>query len=288
MKRRIFLFHMVTLMLSLLILLAVSGGVLHLVFRAYQDQSVPAADSRSDQAQAVLENWPEDDRSWWELDRQLGELDYQLVVERDHNPIYSSLDGFQEELYSRISPDASWPESGTLSLQDQGIYIVGRRCGDVILVAMMEPRVPEMFGRPRPQNEAVVLAVIVSGLAAIGVIGMISAVFTRYQVRQILRPVNALVRAAKRVEEGDLSTPVAYRETDEFSGVCAAFDHMQQHLLEEREKNAHYEQARTDLVSEGDAGRSGQHPGETGAILGHRLSESLPDGAAASAAVLLL
>ena len=249
MKRRIFLFHMVTLMLSLLILLAVSGGVLHLVFRAYQDQSVPAADSRSDQAQAVLENWPEDDRSWWELDRQLGELDYQLVVERDHNPIYSSLDGFQEELYSRISPDASWPESGTLSLQDQGIYIVGRRCGDVILVAMMEPRVPEMFGRPRPQNEAVVLAVIVSGLAAIGVIGMISAVFTRYQVRQILRPVNALVRAAKRVEEGDLSTPVAYRETDEFSGVCAAFDHMQQHLLEEREKNAHYEQARTDLVA---------------------------------------
>lgn len=31
--------------------------------------------------------------------------------------------------------------------------------------------------------------------------------------------------------------------------MCAAFDHMQRHLLEEREKNAHYEQARTDLVA---------------------------------------
>ena len=47
MRRQIFFFHMVTLILALLTLLTVSGGVLHLVFRAYQDQAVPAADSRS-------------------------------------------------------------------------------------------------------------------------------------------------------------------------------------------------------------------------------------------------
>ena len=31
--------------------------------------------------------------------------------------------------------------------------------------------------------------------------------------------------------------------------MCAAFDHMQQHLLAEREKNAAYQRARTDLVA---------------------------------------
>lgn len=173
------------------------------------------------------------------------------MVEWNHTPIYSSLDGFQEELYSRIAPEASWPESGTLSLQDQGILIVGRRCGDVTLVAMMELRVPEMFGRQRPQNEAVILAVIVTGLLVIGVIGGLSLIFTHYQVRQILRPVNAIIQAAGRVERGDLSTPTPLDQKgpDEFASVYTAFEHMRQHLLEEQEKNARYEQARTDLVA---------------------------------------
>ena len=249
MKRQIFLFHMVTLILALLILLAVGGGVLHLMFQMYQEQAVPAADSRAGQVQAALDGWPEGYFDWRELDWQLEELDYRLVVERDHRVLYSSLEGFQQELYGRISQDASWPESGTLALQDQGVYIVGRQCGDVVLVAMMEPQMPEMFGRPRPQNEAVLIAFSVSGLMAIAIIGVFSLLFARYQVRQILRPVNALVQAARRVEEGDLSTPVAYQGEDEFAPVCAAFDHMQQHLLEEREKNACYEQARTDLVA---------------------------------------
>ena len=139
MKRRIFFFHTVALVVSLLALLVMCGGTIHLVLRMYQEQAVPAADSRSEQVQAALSSWPEDSWEWWELDRQLGEWNYQLVVEQDHHILYSSLDRFQEELYSRIAADASWPESGTLSLQDQGIYIVGRRCGDVVLVAMMEP-----------------------------------------------------------------------------------------------------------------------------------------------------
>ena len=249
MRRQIFLFHMGTLILALLFLLAVNGLVLHLVFSFYQEQAVPAADSRSDQAQGTLDDWPENSRDWRELDRQLETFGYQLMVEENQQVIYTSLDSFQQKIYDRIAPEASWPASGTLSLQDEGIYIIGRQCGDTVLVAMMEPKVPEMFGRPRPQNEALFLSYLIGGLVSIGVIGGFSLLFTKYQVRQILRPMNALSQAAQRVEQGDLSTPVAYGRESEFSQVCAAFDHMQEHLLEEREKNAHYEQARTDLVA---------------------------------------
>ena len=249
MKRQIFLFHMVTLILALLILLAVGGGVLHLMFQMYQEQAVPAADSRAGQVQAALDGWPEGYFDWRELDWQLEELDYRLVVERDHRVLYSSLEGFQQELYGRISQDASWPESGTLALQDQGVYIVGRQCGDVVLVAMMEPQTPEMFGQQRPQNEAALISFSVSGLAAIAIIGVLSFLFTQYQIRRILKPVNAIIQAAGRVERGDLSTPLDCKGPDEFSSVYAAFEHMRRHLLEEQKKNARYEQARTDLVA---------------------------------------
>lgn len=249
MKRQIFLFHMLTLILALVTLLAVSGGVVRLVLDLYQDQAVPAADGRSEQVQAILTQWPEEGRDWRALDRQLGALDYRLVVEGERAVLYSSLDPFQEELYRRIAAQASWPSSGVLSVQDQGVLMVGRQCGAVSLVAMLQPMGPEMFGRTRPQGEALMLAVLVSGVAAIGVIVLFSLLFARYQVRRILRPVNALVEAARRVEQGDLSTPVAYGGQDEFLSVCVAFDHMQQHLREERVKNARYEQARTDLVA---------------------------------------
>ena len=249
MKRQIFFFHMGTLLAALLFLLAVNGLVLHVVFSLYQAQAVPAADSRSDQVQGTLDGWPENSRDWKELDRQLETFGYQLMVEEEQKVLYSSLDGFQRDLYDHIAPAASWPETGTLSIQDQGIFIIGRQCGDAVLVAMMEPRIPEMFGRPRPQNEALFLSYLIGGFFSIVLIGGFSFLFTRYQVRQMLRPVNALSQAAQRVERGDLSTPVDYQGQNEFSGVCAAFDHMPEHLLAEREKNARYEQARTDLVA---------------------------------------
>ena len=198
MRRQIFFFHMVTLILALLTLLTVSGGVLHLVFRAYQDQAVPAADSRSDQVQSTLASWPEEARDWWELDQSLAKLDYRLAVEQNHQVVYSSLNRFQEDLYNRIFANASWPESGTLSLQDQGVFIVGRRCGDAVLVALMEPQTPEMFGQQRPQNEAALISFSVIGLAAIAIIGVLSFLFTQYQVRRILKPVNAIIQAAGR------------------------------------------------------------------------------------------
>lgn len=65
MGRRIFLFHTLTLILALVVLLAASGGVIHLVFWIYQDRSSPADDGRAEQVRDILlqlsgdEDWPE-------------------------------------------------------------------------------------------------------------------------------------------------------------------------------------------------------------------------------------
>ena len=234
------------------ILLAVNSGVLHVVMGYYQKRAIPAADERSQQVQSVLDGWDENSRDWDTLEERLRAADYDLVVCQDGEIVSTSLDQGQQDFFSRLTENASWPADGTLVVQDSGVVLVGRQMGDYLLVAMPhfgQPDGPGGFAGRRPQAEVMLISVFVSGLAAIGVIWLFSVVFARYQLRQIMRPVNALTAGAKRVEQGDLSTPVAYQGWDEFTSVCAAFDQMQRHLLEEREKNAAYERARTDLVA---------------------------------------
>ena len=132
--------------------------------------------------------------------------------------------------------------------EDQALW-TGRGEGDPAFAgAAAQPR-PEFFGRPRPQLEAMMLSLLLSGGAAIAVILLLNAFFTRYQVRKLLQPIDVLTQAAGRIEAGDFTRPIAYPGRDEFAPVCAAFNRMQEHLLEEQEKNAAYEQARTSLVA---------------------------------------
>ena len=97
------------------------------------------------------------------------------------------------------------------------------------------------------EPEAAAMAVIAA--AAVVIIAALSLVSAHCLVKLILRPIQALTDAARRVEAGDYTRPVGYGGQDEFTAVCAAFDRMQRRLLEEREKNAVYERARADLVS---------------------------------------
>lgn len=252
MQKKLFFFHTFALVTAMAILLAVNSGVLHVVMGYYQKRAIPAADERSQQVQSVLDGWDENSRDWDTLEERLRAADYDLVVCQDGEIVSTSLDQGQQDFFSRLTENASWPADGTLVVQDSGVVLVGRQMGDYLLVAMPhfgQPDGPGGFAGRRPQAEVMLISVFVSGLAAIGVIWLFSVVFARYQLRQIMRPVNALTAGAKRVEQRDLSTPVAYQGRDEFTSVCAAFDQMQRHLLEEREKNAAYERARTDLVA---------------------------------------
>ena len=247
MRRRLFLFHTLTLIGALAILLMVNGLVVHWVSNFYRHSTAPSDGTQ--QAQELLSDLDSSEDDWRELDRKLNKLDYNLIVLRGEEVVFSSLDQIQDDLYRRAAQGTSWPESGTLVVQNDNLVLIGRTLGEYILIALPRPDIPPVLGRQRPQDEAMMLSILTSGLVAIGAIVLFSLAFSRYQLKQIMRPVNALTDAARRVEAGDLSTPVAYQGRDEFASVCTAFDQMQFHLLQEREKNALYEQARTDLVA---------------------------------------
>ena len=247
--RRIFIEHTLTVLAALLALLLVNGLMTHWVGTQYRQQFIASMDARPAQVQSILDAWEPASDTWPELDARLRELEYGLYVTLAGQEVYSSLDRFQADLARRAAAELSWPEDIAISIQNDGIPVVGLTSGPYTILALLQPSGPEFMGQHRPQSEATLLALIASGIAGIAVIVLLSVFFTGRQVRQILRPVNALTEAAKRVERGDYSQPVNYQGQDEFAAVCTAFDHMQQHLLEEREKNAANARARTELVA---------------------------------------
>ena len=199
MQKKLFFFHTFALVTAMAILLAVNSGVLHVVMGYYQKRAIPASDERSQQVQSVLDGWDENSQDWDALEERLRAADYDLVVCQDGEIVSTSLDQGQQDFFSRLTENASWPADGTLVVQDSGVVLVGRQMGDYLLVAMPhfgQPDGPGGFAGRRRQAEVMLISVFVSGLAAIGVIWLFSVVFARYQLRQIMRPVNALTAGA--------------------------------------------------------------------------------------------
>ena len=248
MKRRIFITNTIVVVLALVALLLISSEVIRRVSDHYTSQAPPEEDPGAAQAAELLESW-EDSGGWQELNLQLEALGYQLYAVRDGAEVFSSLSPLQSDLLRHGGIPASWPEGEAAELWNGAALLVGIQSGGYTLVAMSRPDLPEFFGRQRPQAEASLLSLLIIGAAAILLIVSLSLISTHFQVKHIMRPVNALADAARRVEAGDYTRPVGYGGQDEFTAVCAAFEQMQRHLLEEREKNAAYERARTDLVA---------------------------------------
>ena len=77
----------------------------------------------------------------------------------------------------------------------------------------------------------------------------VNIIFTRQLIRYLTIPLESLEQGARRIQSGDLTTAVSYSGDREFEIVCEAFNQMQTHILQEQEKNAKYEKARTDMIA---------------------------------------
>lgn len=97
---------------------------------------------------------------------------------------------------------------------------------------------------------SIIISVISVGTIAIALILFISNCFTRYMLNKIMRPVDVLNLAAKRISGGDFDTFIDYENDDEFKTVCQTFDEMQKNLKESREQNESYERARISMITD--------------------------------------
>ena len=105
------------------------------------------------------------------------------------------------------------------------------------------------FGQVRTPKEIFLISFALMGFSTIFVILLFSQIYTRHTTKKIIEPIEVLIQAAKRIEDGDLSTPIEYKGIAEFETVCHSFNAMQQSLSAEKERNKAYEKARTDMIS---------------------------------------
>ncbi len=87
------------------------------------------------------------------------------------------------------------------------------------------------------------------GIICILALLLISQIFTRNLEKNIMEPLELLAQGADRIKHNDLSTEIRYVGDAEFEDVCITFNHMQEHILREQEKNRKYEKARTDMIA---------------------------------------
>ena len=148
MKRRIFIGHTLTVLAALVALLLVNSFVARRVGERYRDQLAASMDTRSAQAQVILDNWQPSSDTWPQLDEALHELEYGLYVTLAGHQIYTSLDPFQMDQARRAAAELDWPEEMAISIQTDGIPMVGLKSGPYTILALSKPALFLPTARP--------------------------------------------------------------------------------------------------------------------------------------------
>lgn len=242
-QKRMLLSNAWILTLALLVLLGISG-ILFTILRSEGDGRIYGNQEIFKAAQQLV-GFNGNDPA--ELARILTEENYQFLIYQDGEAVLANIDT-DGRLQKQIPKMNLSTQPGLWYLEPNivvgaKISIAGKGYDAYIVLPIDED---EAFA---DGHRAKLLLFLVVGLLAVVLILVFSLLFTKMMAKRIIAPVNQLLNSAYRIEQGDLSTPITYRGEDEFETLCDAFNHMQEHLKQEQEKNAAFECARTDMVA---------------------------------------
>ena len=96
----------------------------------------------------------------------------------------------------------------------------------------------------------IVLYAAVVFLALLAVVVFTDLYLTKALFVHIRQPLDALVQGVQRVQNGDLETPIAYQEADEFRPACDAVDEMAARLKASLEQQQQQQQKKQELMAE--------------------------------------
>ena len=95
----------------------------------------------------------------------------------------------------------------------------------------------------------IVLYAAVVVLALLAAVAFTNVYLTRTLFAHIRQPLDALVQGVQRIRDGDLETPIAYTEQDEFRPACDAVDEMAARLRETLAQRQQEQQKKQELIA---------------------------------------
>jgi signal transduction histidine kinase len=253
-KNRIFLSNTLMVFASLILFLGINGALISLFQKDYLSEEIEKAklDENVYEVQTLFEQPYEELLDFNTLNETLSTYDYKLCVLKDEEIVFSNLkkDGKDPKI-SILATDLSGEHARVFSWQF--LTAVGKSFviedHEYRVVAFNTTDRRAWIDGSQEKFKAFLIDFILVGCATIIILLGVSQLFTNRLVKRLMKPVNNLIAASKRIEEGNLKEPIIYTGYDEFETVCASFNQMQHHLLEEQQQIASYEKARTDMVS---------------------------------------
>ena len=88
----------------------------------------------------------------------------------------------------------------------------------------------------------------IAAVLLLGTVALTNLYLTRPLFRHISQPLDTLTAGVARIRDGDLDTPIAYTEPDEFKAACAAVDEMAARLKASLEQQA-AQQKKQELIA---------------------------------------
>lgn len=111
------------------------------------------------------------------------------------------------------------------------------------------PEISDLLKQMGQNYPVIFIMVFIIGIFGVIVLLTVSYLFSRRLNQRIMRPLNALVEGAKRIQEGNLGEEIIYQGEEEFENVVKTFNDMQKTILEDQEQRIKTEKARTDMVT---------------------------------------
>lgn len=237
-------------LVSLVILLAFNGVFVNLFRNEFIsiETTKGKLDENLFEIQSLFEQSVQNLMDYETFSKSLSEYDYQLYVTVDEHIEFSNLERDIHQL-SNFMKELDLVGNQTTVFNWNWLTVIGKS----MVIEEHEYKIVAVHSWNNTTRtrllDTLINNFILTGFVAILVLLGISQLFTKRLVKRIMKPVDDLTDAAKRIKEGNLKEPITYTGVDEFEIVCTSFNQMQSHLLEEQEKIEIYEKARTDMVS---------------------------------------
>lgn len=246
-KNKILLFTFSVMLFSLVLFFGIGSLVVWLFSGDVDDAGMPTLDQKAFLIEDTITAIDNDSSDWEGIAATLEKDDYRLYVTNGEAVVFSNLDQKARPII-RILKKIPWLETGK-SCYVAGVTFVGKEIDGYRITAVKMNNVTDATGHRVNQFETVLNAFLAIGSATIIVILLIGQILSSWMVRRGLRPLRVLTDGAQRIMDGNLSEPVIYDGRDELSRVCEAFNQMQSHLKDEKEREAAYEKSRTDMIA---------------------------------------
>ena len=240
---------------SLIFMLLIAGALISV----FKDEFLTKIAENSElsqttfEAETILSEVDKYGTDWNELSKDLQNSDFRVYIENEKGKeIFNTLKHDEEEVVEGIvKAEISNSEIKLYYLEGTTvIYKAVESDGEIFGVYAADcPTEVNFLGIDRGMFEMFMIIFLITGFISILIIVVFSQFYTKKLIKNILKPVDLLDEATKRMSDGNLDIPIEYSANDEFKAVCESFDFMQKNLKAGIEEKIAYEQSRTEMIS---------------------------------------